>query len=182
MNRKSIKIIIPVLLLVLIDQAIKLVIYNNYLHVKFYFINNIIGFEPYINIDYSWINSLGKFGIGLLTHIIFNIIIFVFTIIFYRYINKLYNTNLMTDLAFTFLFSGEICSTIDKIFWGGSLDYILVERFFIFDLKDVYLSAFDVVVVLCLIFNYKGFRKFDEKIFIREFKNYIKVIVSNKQK
>jgi signal peptidase II len=88
----------------------------------------------------------------------------------------------MTDLAFTYLFSGEICSTVDKIFWGGSLDYVLVEGFFIFDLKDVYLSLFDAIVVLCLIFNYKGFRKFDEKIFFREFKNYIKVKVYNRQK
>lgn len=182
MIKKGLKIIIPVLLLVFIDQAIKIVIYNNYLNMKFYFINNLLGFEPYINIDYSWINSLGKFGISLLAHIIFNIIIFALTIVFYRFINKLYHTNRMTDLAFAFLFSGEICSTIDKIFWGGSLDYVLVEGFFIFDLKDVYLSLFDAIVVLCLIFNYKGFRKFDEKVFFREFKNYIKVKVDSKQK
>ena len=34
---------------------------------------------------------------------------------------------------------------IDDIFWGGSLDYIQLFDWFIFDLKDVYFTIFAVV-------------------------------------
>jgi len=35
---------------------------------------------------------------------------------------------------------------IDDIFWGGSLDYIQLFDWFIFDLKDVYLTTIAIPV------------------------------------
>lgn len=66
-------------------------------------------------------------------------------------------------------------SLIDKVAWGGSLDYILLKGFFIFDLKDLYISTFEVMILVGLIINYKAFGSVNEKLIYKEFKAYIKV-------
>ncbi len=178
---KYLKTVFMVSLFICIDQLIKVIILNNYMNKKFYFINNMIGFEPIINTKYSYINSLGNFGIGLTAHIIGVLIAILITIIIYFFKNETYGTNPFKEFIFIFLFSGSFCSLIDKIIWGGSLDYILVEGFFTFDLKDVYITIFEVLIISCVIFNYKGLRKFDEKKFFRELKDYIKEKLTKKQ-
>lgn len=177
---KYLKPLLMVSLLVCIDQLIKIIILNNFMNKRFYFIDRIIGFEPIINTKYSYINSLGNLGIGLTAHIITVLIAMLISIIIYLFINETY-MNLFEESIFIFLFSGSFCSLIDKIIWGGSLDYILVEGFFTFDLKDVYISIFEILIIACLIFNYKGLRKFDEKKFFRELKGYIKEKLTKKQ-
>jgi hypothetical protein len=57
---------------------------------------------------------------------------------------------------FIFVFSGAMCSLIDKVFWNGSLDYIELKGFFTFDLKDVYVN---VSIGLLLFFMIKGNKK-----------------------
>jgi signal peptidase II len=178
---KYLRTLLMVFLLVCIDQLIKIIILNNFMNEKFYFIDKFIGFEPIINTKYSYINSLGNFGIGLTTHIIVVLAAILMAIIIYLFINETYNMTHLGECIFLFLFSGSFCSLIDKIIWGGSLDYILVEGFFTFDLKDVYISIFEVLVISCVIFNYKGLRKFDDKKFFRELKNYIKEKFTKRQ-
>lgn len=178
---KYLRTLLMVSLLVCIDQLIKIIILNNFMNEKFYFIDNIIGFEPIINTKYSYINSLGNFGIGLTAHIITVLTAMLISIIIHLFISKTYNMNFFEESIFIFLFSGSFCSLIDKIIWGGSLDYILVEGFFTFDLKDVYISIFEILIIACVIFNYKGLRKFDEKKFFRELKDYIKEKLTKKQ-
>lgn len=36
---------------------------------------------------------------------------------------------------------------IDKLFWGGSLDFLQIPTLFIFDLKDCYLTVAEVIFV-----------------------------------
>ena len=175
MRKKYLKIILGVLLLVLIDQIIKVVIANKFMAEEFYFIDNILGFKAAINVDYSWINSVLNLRIGYLPHIILNIVILLFAIIIFIFVRERYQENRIVNLAFLFLLSGGCCSLIDKLFWGGSLDYILLKGFFVFDLKDIYLSIFDIILVVCFISNYKGLRSFDEKKFYNDFKSYVKV-------
>ena len=43
--------------------------------------------------------------------------------------------------------SGCLCSLIDKLFWGGSLDFLQIPTLFIFDLKDCYLTVAEVIFV-----------------------------------
>ena len=75
--------------------------------------------------------------------------------LFYQYLNKQFGTNKIINSMYAFIFSGAMCSLIDKIFWNGSLDYILVNAFFTFDLKDVYINIF-VTVVKCKVMFYKN--------------------------
>ena len=171
---RNIKILLSVLLLIVIDQYIKIYISNNLINQKIDFFNNIIGFKPHKNIDYSWFNSLGNFKIGLLPHIVFNIIVLFISIIIFDFIRQKYKHDRIINWLFIFLFAGTICSLIDKVFWGGSLDYIYLKNLFIFDLKDIYISAFQATLILCLIFNYKGFRKINEKLLYNDLKLYIK--------
>ena len=70
---------------------------------------------------------------------------------------------------FAFLFSGAFCSLIDKIFWDGSLDYILVKGFFTFDLKDVYLNVFNGLLILSVLINNKILEQIDTKVLLKDF-------------
>ena len=51
--------------------------------------------------------------------------------------------------------SGCLCSLIDKLFWGGSLDFLQIPTLFIFDLKDCYLTVAEVIFVAIGILNSK---------------------------
>ena len=59
----------------------------------------------------------------------------------------------------------------------GSLDYIQLRGLFTFDLKDVYLTVFEVAVLAMLILNYRNIRSLDEKQFIRDFIRYTKSLL-----
>ncbi len=73
---------------------------------------------------------------------------------------------------YAFIFSGAMCSLIDKIFWNGSLDYILVNGFFMFDLKDVYINIFNGLLILSLFLKNKVLKQIDDNI-AKDFTRYI---------
>lgn len=175
--RKNIKIIILALVFIMMDQAIKIYIYRNLMHKEYDILSNFVAFKPYINIKYSWFNSISNFNIGLLPHIIVGLLILLGTFLAYGFVKKKYTMYPFTSCLFAFLFAGAFCSLIDKIAWGGSLDYIHLKGFFIFDLKDVYLSAFEVMIVIAVIINYKGLRNLKEKALAKDFKDYMKCLL-----
>ena len=173
LNSKT-KMILLILLFIVIDQSIKIYITNYLMGGNFNILGQIIEFQPKLNTAYSWFNSLGNFGVGLLPHIIINIIILFFSFIILDFVLAKKKENKIANWLFIFLIAGTICSLIDRMFWGGSLDYIYLKGYFIFDLKDVYISIFEVILVLLWVFNYKELRKLDEKLLYGEFKTHIK--------
>lgn len=50
--KKSLRVILSALALVLIDQCIKVYISNNFMDKEFYIFGNIFGFRPIINTKY----------------------------------------------------------------------------------------------------------------------------------
>ena len=102
----------------------------------------VLYFEPMFNKQYSWFNSLFQLGIGRGVHIVFSLIVTALIYLFYSYLSNRAEVTKLVNVMFVFLFSGAVCSLIDKIFWDGSLDYISVKGLFTFDLKDVYLKYF----------------------------------------
>lgn len=62
-----------------------------------------------------------------------------------------------------FIISGAICSCIDVIFWGGSIDYIELFHWFIFDLKDFYITISSVLMVLYVMFFIRDYIKLNKK-------------------
>lgn len=161
-------------LLILIDQGIKLYISHYLINKNFSIIGDYVQFKPHLNTDYSWINSLFELGIGQIAHIVVVILIILLMYIAYKFIKTKYNANQLVDLLFIFVFSGAICSLIDKVFWGGSLDYILFKGLFIFDLKDVYNTIFQVIVISMVIFNYKGIKDVSDKQLYQDFKQFLR--------
>ena len=160
--------------LISIEQGIKLIINYKYLDINFPILEPLLYFEPKFNRDYSWFNSMLNLGVGKGIHILIVFMLISLTFLVYKFINKKIETTNLIDTTFAFLFSGAICSLIDKVFWNGSLDYILFYDLFIFDLKDVYVNVFIGLVILMIIIDYKGLRSADDKDSIKDFINFIK--------
>lgn len=163
---------IAVLILVTLEQVIKIVINNNFLDKKFPILPPLLYFEPMFNRDYSWFNSMLQLGIGKWAHILIVVILIILIYLFYQYLNKQFRTNKTINIMYAFIFSGAMCSLIDKIFWNGSLDYILINGFFTFDLKDVYINVFNGLLILSLLLKNKDLNQIDDDI-VKDFTKYI---------
>lgn len=162
MKKHTAKVIAMIGLLVIIDQGIKLLISRYSTDAVIEIIPNLILFKPVHNTDLSWLGSLGiklfasyYFSIGL------NLILFVLCITMYRYIDsQLGKRGLLVQSTFICLFAGIVCSTIDRVIWKGSLDYIRLEGLFTFDLKDCYITVFEILFIYGYIRYHKEWDRF----------------------
>ncbi|WDV48090.1 signal peptidase II [Clostridiaceae bacterium M8S5] len=152
---------------VLFDQVVKIVIDMNYKDIEFNIIPNLIIYRPVLNDKFSWINSLFDIGIGKVTHILLLIILGIIVLLVFKYIRAIKADSIGVIVGFMFLISGLICSIIDKIFWGGSLDYINLKGFFTFDLKDIYATIAEVIFTIIIIANRKKVNSFKVKHFYK---------------
>ena len=161
MKIKSKKTYLAVIILIIIDQVIKIIINNNFFDKRFCILPHLLYFEPMFNRQYSWINSMLELGIGKYVHISLVEIITILIYLFYKYINEKFGNKKIINIMYAFIFSGAMCSLIDKIFWNGSLDYILVNGHFTFDLKDVYINIFNCLLILVLLLKNKVLKQID---------------------
>lgn len=173
MDRKR-RLWIAVLILTVIEQGIKLVINQNYLEANTRIIPPWIYFKPMFNRDYSWFNSMLQLNVGKGIHIVGVIGILILIYLIFKFLDSRNIEGKAIDTMFAFVIAGAICSLIDKVFWDGSLDYILLKGFFTFDLKDVYINVFNGLLLLMLITDYKGLRKVDENEVFKEFGRFIR--------
>ena len=137
---KNKSLFIIFLILMVIDQGIKLIIKFNFFHSFIEIIPNFLFFDPIINIHGSWLNA--RFNLnGNFTILIASNFIFIFLLIeLYRYSRSRNLKSFWSDMSFLFILSGALCSLIDKIFYGGSLDFIGISNLFIADIKDLYIN------------------------------------------
>ena len=137
-NKK--KLFIIFLILMLLDQGSKIIIKFFYFNNNITLIKNFLYFNPIINTDGSWLNA--RFGTGISFHllIITNFIALFLFIEVYRYYISKNKKDFWCDMCFIFMFSGALCSLIDKVFYGGSLDFIGISNLFIADIKDLYIN------------------------------------------
>jgi signal peptidase II len=131
-------------LLVAVDQAVKLIIADYFMDSKFEMLGNVLSFRPFQNVHLTWFSGMVGGEMSMMMSVLINIISLLVWIVIYRlfsywslYLNRLTR---IPKISFFLMFSAFLCSTIDRIFWGGSIDYIQLLDWFIFDLKDVYLS------------------------------------------
>lgn len=127
-------------LLMLIDQGIKIIIKQFFFDTYFEIIPKFLSFNPIINTEGSWLNARFDFGIGFPLLIFINSLALLLFFELYRYYIHKCTKDFWGDLCFTFIFSGALCSFIDKVFYGGSLDFIGISDLFIADLKDIYIN------------------------------------------
>lgn len=150
------KYIIPIGLCIILDQIVKIIIYHYFFNLDMDIVGNIIRFNPTINHNLSWggnfIALFRNFGFLIFINLLL-VLLITSCFSFYRY--KKSNTSMYVILLYIFALSGCFCSLIDKVIWKGSLDFIQFSGLFIFDIKDVYLSIFQILFVFIGIKNSK---------------------------
>lgn len=141
MNTQVRKGIISIILLIGIDQLIKLVIYYYFMEVEFNLIGEWVYFSPIFNPDVSWFSAKSGINLSRGVHILLPILCMIWGIILGKKYYKIYKNEKWVVIGYCIALAGSICSIIDRLFWGTSLDYIAVRGHFIFDLKDVLVNG-----------------------------------------
>lgn len=172
-DRKGKNVQIIILILIIIDQGIKLIV-KNYYDVRVPILENRLYFMPVLNVNYSWINAIFQFGWSRLFHIALVLLVILVGYSIFKYLETKNLRQKIINILKVFFFSGAICSLIDKVFWNGSLDYILLKGFFVFDLKDCYLTIFELIAVILVIRNWKAVSKINEKELIKDYIGFIR--------
>lgn len=139
-------------LLFLIDQGLKILIKLFFFDKYIPIIPNMLYFSPIINTNGSWLNARFGTSVSFPMLITLNIIaIFIFIEVYRYYLHK-GNKDFWSDMCFIFVTCGAICSLIDKVFYGGSLDFIGISDLFIADIKDLYINL-GILFFTLTIFN-----------------------------
>lgn len=133
----------------LLDQCVKFVIKLFFFNSHINIIGDMLTFSPIINSQGSWLNARFNTSISFSILIFINIIaLFLLFELFRYFLNKGFKS-FWSDLSFVFLFSGALCSLIDKIFYGGSLDFIGITNLFVADIKDIYINLGLYFFIIC---------------------------------
>ena len=177
---KNTMVHIRILILIMLEQIIKIIVKGHY-DARIPIIENILYFMPTSNTNYSWFNSMFQFGWSKAFHIVIVIVILIFSYYTFKYLEYKKMKNSEINILKTFLFSGVICSLIDKIFWNGSLDYIMLKGFFVFDLKDCYITTFEVLAVIFFIKYRKSISKISDRELMKDYFGFIKKELSTKK-
>jgi hypothetical protein len=162
---KTRNIVVWILILITIDQSIKILIHNFYSDIHFVIIPSLFEFYPTFNVKHSWVNSIldKNFGInaGLIPHVIIYILIGIFIPMFFSHFrNNIAANRKLIDIAIVFLMAAVLCALIGNIVWkNGTLDYIYLKPWFVFDLKDFYS---DLGVIAFLVYAFKNRVQFEK--------------------
>jgi signal peptidase II len=147
------KIVLLTALLMIIDQGVKVVIFTQYMGVELVFIPNVLYFEPVQNIHLNYFGSLLGYKMPMPAVILFNIMGFTLVLGLTRYCLFLTEKhNNLPRMSLAFGTAGIFGALIDSVFWGGSIDFILLFDWFTFDMKDVYLNIVVALIVLYMLF------------------------------
>lgn len=168
------------LVLIMIDQTIKIIINVHFLESHFDIIPSILEFKPVFNQKHSYVNVLlsnnFNINIGLLPHLILFLLAAIAVTIVYDFYRSFINSKLL-DFAFILFISGWSCALAGNLIWTkGVLDYIYLKPLFIFDLKDLYINCFAILLFLSLVKNkakVEGIKKTD---FISHIKKRLRII------
>lgn len=165
-------------ILMVIDQGIKFIIKKFFFNDFYEIIKDFLYFDPIINTEGSWLNARFNVGVGFIPLIIINAIALFLFLELYRYYLSKNPKNFWIDSAFMFITAGALCSLIDKVFYGGSLDFIGISNLFIADLKDIYIN---IGLLFFIMFIYKiGYFKEEDTSFkddiksVKRFFNFMK--------
>lgn len=166
-----------ILFLTILDQGIKILIYNLFGGMQFEIIPSLIEFKPTFNVQHSWVNSLLNdnlgINVGLLPHIILYLLIGILVPTYFSYFrSNIPRNKKLIDVAIVFIMAAVLCALIGNVIWKkGTLDYIYLKPLFVFDLKDVYI---DFGVALVLIYVFKNRDQFKHPIKTRDVFLYAK--------
>lgn len=130
------------LVLVALDQAIKLVITRFALHTQKILIPGALRFSPVKNTNLNWLASMADFHTPEWLMVVFQFAMLAVVVLLFRYLTYRTRGNQpLLRVFFSFGAAGICCSFIDVVFWGGSLDFLGLFNWFVFDTKDVFLNT-----------------------------------------
>ena len=172
---KTKKVLLWAIALFILDQIIKVVIDKYFIEVKFDIIPPLLYFKPSFNYKYSWINSLFGLGMGFWTHIIIFSFVSIMAVCIYDWMKTISGNDKLLNIAFVFGFAGVISGYIGTIVWNGCLDYIYLKPLFVFDLKDLYINCFLVLLMWYVIKNWKQLQSIKSNEMFHHFKRRITI-------
>lgn len=141
MNNENIKSFVLISKLVLIEQFIKIIIYNFFMSAEVSLIPEVLIFRPLQNKNLSWLFNMADVIPPVAGMILIDLLGVVFFFGIHRYLVFFYGEReRWFDIFRDTSYAGIMCAFIDVTVWGGSIDYIRIFDWFTFDLKDVYLS------------------------------------------
>ena len=154
-SKTTVSIIVLIIVLLVLDQLIKLVIINNPTKT---IIPNVVEIK-------LTENKGGAFGVGqnsTFSYIVTNVIVLGIIIKFMTNGNKLIDVK--TKVVLALVLAGGISNLIDRICRGYVLDFINIKNLPVFNLADLYvLIGWIGFVVIFTIFTVKEKRNKDEK-------------------
>ena len=180
---KAKTIIFWIFILVIADQAIKIIINAFFLECQVEIIPSLFEFSPTFNDKHSYVNDLlyrnFHINMGLWFHIILFLIIEIVVFTMYAcFKSAIFNNKRLLDFAFTIQLAGVVCAFFGNLIWEkGTLDYIYLKPLFVFDLKDLYMNCF---VVLFLIYTHKNNAEI-KKIKMKDVALHVKHYLKKKQ-
>ena len=142
-NLNGKKQIFIITLLLLIDQGVKLIIFNKFNHLMNVCtpVNVFLKIHPLFNKKTNWLNDTWDLGITRKAYIICALAALMFLIylnFYYKF--EIYNGSKIKTNSIILVsigIAGMLGALCDQFFWGYTLDYIEMGPW-IFDLKDVY--------------------------------------------
>lgn len=147
---KKRNIILWIILLVFIDQAVKLIVHHSFMDSNYTIVPDLLEFKPVFNPSYSyWTAKLGA-NMGIVTHLIMFSLIWAMLIVFYKFYHKVDPKNRLLDIALVFQTAGFASAYISILFWeDGVLDFISFKPLnIVCDLKDLYVNIFVVLWII----------------------------------
>lgn len=150
---KTRTICIVMAILVFIDQLIKIIITKFCLDCEFEIIPSFLDFKPTFlkSSEHTFMSSLLGIDIRGDRYIFLAIIgLLIYTLIGISIKKKkLESVTLYAGLIISI--SGMLSALSDRLFWGGTLDYLYLKPYFIFDLKDLYLHGFAICCIIYMV-------------------------------
>lgn len=179
---KSRNIILLTVLLVIIDQVAKLIVYNSYMDLNCEVIPGILDFKPVFNSKYSFVNDsiYQRTGMdaGLIFHVILLAFIWLILFLLYRFIKSFALENKTLDVSISLFTAAAICSYLGMLVWEeGILDFLHFKflGYIICDLKDLYINCFIVLFLISTITI-----EVKHKIELKDMKEYFKSLFRRK--
>lgn len=147
---KKRNIILWTILLVFIDQAVKLIIHHSFMDSNYTIVPDLLEFKAVFNSSYSyWTTKLGV-NMGVIAHLIIFSLIWAMLITLYKFYHKVAPQNKLLDIALIFQTAGFASAYISILFWkDGVLDFISFKPLnIVCDLKDLYVNIFIVLWII----------------------------------
>lgn len=142
----------PILLALVLagtDQGVKLLISRFASEAYLTLIPGALVFRPVRNTNLNWLSSMAGITPPVWLMVVMQALMLAAVVLIYRYMAyRSGRRGGLLALFFSFAAAGICCSFIDVVFWGGSLDFLGLFDWFVFDTKDLFLNASWILIAV----------------------------------